>query len=278
MPELPEVETTRRGLLPHLQNKIIKKILIREYSLRWPIPEILTTALPNHKIIDINRRGKYLLLKLSKPKKTDQNILAIHLGMSGSLKITDAKTLVQKHDHVDIVLDDKKIIRYTDPRRFGAFLWFDQDELEQHIRFKHLGPEPLTDDFTGKYLLDLAKNKSVNVKTFIMTNQVVVGVGNIYATEALFYAGINPTKSVDLISLKQWNKLVLEIQKVLTKAIKSGGTTLRDFTHSDGKPGYFKQELAAYGRNGQACIKCHHVLLLIKQQGRATVYCNRCQQ
>ncbi len=278
MPELPEVETVRRGLSSHIINKIIKKIVIREYSLRWPVPEILITSLPNHKIIDISRRGKYLLLTIAHPKKNIKNILAIHLGMSGGLRITEPKTTVQKHDHVDIILEDKKVIRYTDPRRFGAFLWLKEEELATHIRFKHLGPEPLTDAFTDQYLLSLAKNKSVNVKTFIMTNQVVVGVGNIYATEALFYAGINPTKSVNLISLKQWHKLVSEIRKILTKAIESGGTTLKDFTQSDGKPGYFKQELAVYGRHGKPCIKCHRVLLLIKQQGRATVYCAQCQK
>jgi len=277
MPELPEVETIKRGLLPHIKNTVIKNIIIRQPALRWPVPSILKTALPNSKITDITRRGKYLLFKI-KNTDSNNNLLVIHLGMSGSLRVVDPDIPLKKHDHVDIILDNNKILRYHDPRRFGAILWIENGSVDNHIRFKDLGPEPLTDNLTGEYLFNKAKNKKLPIKNFIMTNSNVVGVGNIYATEALFYAKINPLKSVDLITLKEWNKLVLEIKKVLEKAIECGGTTLKDFMHSDGKPGYFKQQLAAYGRADKPCIKCHNALSTIRQQGRATVYCEHCQK
>lgn len=279
MPELPEVETIKRGLLPHVQNQIIKTIDIRQPNLRWPVPEILKTALPKNKIIDIKRRGKYLLFEILNNKNII-NLLAVHLGMSGNLQLVDYNTPAKKHDHVDIVLNNNKILRYHDPRRFGAILWVETpiELLDNHLRFKSLGPEPLTEVFSGKYLFKLAQKKTINVKTFIMTNSTVVGVGNIYATEALFYAKIKPTTAVNLITLTQWNKLAVEIKKVLTKAIECGGTTLKDFMHADGKPGYFKQELAAYGRGSQPCIRCRASLISIRQQGRATVYCEHCQK
>ncbi len=284
MPELPEIETTRRGLLPHAKNTVIHNIIIRQPLLRWPVPPYLNNLLSNRTISDIKRRGKYLLFEIIKKTSTSTNIkspppdiLAIHLGMSGNLRITHQDTPLKKHDHVDICLNNNKIIRYNDARRFGAIFWIEHHQLDSHSRFKHLGPEPLTPDFNAEHLLLAAKNKKTPIKAFIMSNNVVVGVGNIYATESLFHAGIHPLKPACDLTLNKWQELVKQIQKVLTIAIENGGTTLKDFINIDGKPGYFKQKLAAYGRSGKPCIKCHHILCSIKQQGRTTVFCKHCQ-
>ncbi len=273
MPELPEVETIKNGLLPYCKNTIIRKTTIRQPKLRWPIPCDLDSFIKNEKIVDIKRRSKYLLFY------TNSGVLVIHLGMSGNLRVIDKKLEPKKHDHVDIQLSNNKILRYHDPRRFGAILWVDNiDNINQHKLFKHLGPEPLTDEFNLEYIIAKAKNKKTPAKNFIMNNINVVGVGNIYATEALFYAKINPFKPVGEIKPKQWQELIYQIKKILKKAIECGGTTLKDFTNSDGKPGYFKQELAVYGRSNQACINCSTILKSQKQQGRTTVYCPKCQQ
>lgn len=277
MPELPEIETLKNGLSPHLKNILINSVTIRQANLRWPIPSNIKKILSNSTIIDISRRGKYLLFHLS-----NNAILMMHLGMSGTLRLVDNTTKLKKHDHVDIILNNNKILRYNDPRRFGAILLAsgdknNKDSLHNHLRLKDLGPEPLTNEFNADYMIAIAKNKNAPVKHFIMNNKVVVGVGNIYATEALFYSKINPTKPVADINQKQWQVLVTKIKNVLIKAIECGGTTFKDFINADGKPGYFKQELSTYGRAGQPCIKCNQPLLLIRQQGRATVYCEHCQ-
>jgi formamidopyrimidine-DNA glycosylase len=293
MPELPEVETVKRGLELHVKNTVITHVIVRQAVLRWPIPKNLKTILTNSKIVDIQRRAKYLLLIINSSEIKQQKIkkingvLIIHLGMSGKLQIVTPDTALLKHDHVDIVLNNNKILRYNDPRRFGAILWSPIPQscttpvihyLDNHERFKHLGPEPLTTSFNTNYIIQKARNRATPVKSFIMDNNIVVGVGNIYATESLFYAKINPTRAVSTIIPEEWQILINEIKKILKKAIKSGGTTLKDFTNSDGKPGYFKQELAAYGRSGEQCIHCNHILQTIRQQGRTTVFCSECQK
>lgn len=245
--------------------------MIRAHRLRWPIPSDIQKILSEKIIYDIERRAKYLLFK------TANGTILIHLGMSGCLRILDEKIPVNKHDHVDIVFYNKKILRFTDPRRFGAFLWIEGDPYH-HALLKHLGVEPLTKHFSGKYLLTCAQNRSVSVKTFIMDNKIVTGVGNIYATEALFEAGIHPIKSVKLLTIEQWNDLVAAIKKILRRAIKRGGTTLKDFMNSDGKPGYFSNQLKAYGRAKLPCVKCQRLLKLIKIGQRSTVYCEYCQR
>lgn len=292
MPELPEVETIKNGLNPHIKNTTIKKVTVRQPKLRWPIPDNLNQTLKNTNIKDIKRRSKYLLFEIEH-NNNPAGLLVIHLGMSGNLRIVDKTIELKKHDHVDIELNNNKVLRYNDPRRFGAIMWVDNQNythdntdnkysslelIQNHERFKHLGPEPLTDDFNKDYIYNKAKNRNTPIKNFIMNNQIVVGVGNIYATEALFYSKIHPQKPAGDLTSSQWNKLVAEIKKILTKAIKSGGTTLKDFTNSDGKPGYFKQELAVYGRSGEPCVKCKQPLKSIRQQGRTTIFCDKCQK
>ncbi|MDH5484527.1 MAG: bifunctional DNA-formamidopyrimidine glycosylase/DNA-(apurinic or apyrimidinic site) lyase [Gammaproteobacteria bacterium] len=270
MPELPEVETSRRGIQPHVINKPISDVIIRQKKLRWPIPARLKTELINQTFHSVERRGKYLLLQSGK------GCLIIHLGMSGSLRITDTSRAPEKHDHFDILFNDKTILRLRDPRRFGAVLWTKKNPL-QHKLLQGLGPEPLTEDFTAKYLAQKAKNRRISIKSFIMNSQVVVGVGNIYANEALFLAGINPKRQCNRISITRLQNLTQAIKEILSKAIQQGGTTLRDFTHEDGKPGYFQQTLNVYGKKDQPCPHCGTPLKHIQQQQRSTYYCCICQ-
>lgn len=271
MPELPEVETTRCGIEPHLKNKTISKMVIRQHQLRWAIEKHLATSLTQQRIRQVTRRGKYLLLHCT------QGTLIIHLGMSGSIRILQQEIRASKHDHVDIVLVNGTSLRFNDPRRFGCVLWTDEDPL-LHPLLKELGPEPLTTEFDAEYLYQRSRNKNIAIKLFLMDSKVVVGVGNIYANEALFAAGIHPLSPAKLIDKKQYNKLVLVIKKILTKAIESGGTTLRDFTKSDGKPGYFSQQLKVYGRGGLPCVKCKTELQETRLGQRATVFCSTCQK
>jgi formamidopyrimidine-DNA glycosylase len=271
MPELPEVETTRRGIAPSILNQPISEVLIRQYSLRWPITESLTSDLPGKRFLNVDRRGKYLLLR------TESGVLIIHLGMSGSLRLVSADVKPAKHDHVDIVFSSDMVLRYTDPRRFGCILWV-TEPIESHPLLCKLGPEPLSENFYAGYLKARSKGKSVAVKNFIMDSHVVVGVGNIYANEALFYAGIRPGIRAGGISLARYQQLVEQIKIVLNRAIKVGGTTLRDFSGSDGKPGYFTQSLQVYGRGGQACLVCDEILKEIRLGQRSTVYCPACQK
>ncbi len=270
MPELAEVETTRRGIIAHVSGHPIEKMIVRQRQLRWPVPSQLIEMLPNKQFITVTRRGKYLLFS------TDVGTMMVHLGMSGCLRIVRADALVKKHDHVDIVFKNGQCLRYTDPRRFGSILWIDGDPL-QHKLLALLGPEPLSSAFSARYLLQRCKKHRVPMKSFIMNSTVVVGVGNIYATESLFRAGIHPLLPADKLLPEQSKKLVITIKSVLRDAIKQGGTTLRDFLKSDGKPGYFKQHLQVYGRAGEPCLVCHSGLFLIKINQRSTVFCPGCQ-
>lgn len=270
MPELPEVETTRRGIEPHILGRTVTRVVIREPRLRWPIPDEVRNLLPGSRIEATRRRGKYLLLK------TELGHVLVHLGMSGSLRILPQGTPALKHDHVDIELDDGRLLRYTDPRRFGAITW--ARVPDEHVLLRDLGPEPLEPGFDGDYLYARAHGRSMAVKSFIMDSHVVVGVGNIYANEALFRAGIHPDRAAGRISQERYRGLADAIRAVLSEAIAIGGTTLRDFVGGDGEPGYFAQELRVYGRGGQTCKTCGELLREMRHNNRATVYCPQCQK
>jgi formamidopyrimidine-DNA glycosylase len=270
MPELPEVETTRRGLAPHIVGKTIKQVILRRDSLRWPIPFDIVEQLPGQKILGIERRAKYLLMH------TKAGSALWHLGMSGSMRVLNADAVVGKHDHVDIVLSGKKIIRYTDPRRFGCLLW--QAPNETHPLLLKLGPEPLTDRFSGDYLFAKSRNKHVAVKSFLMDQAIVVGVGNIYAAESLFRAGISPLREAGSISKTRYEKLAQAAKQILAYAIERGGTTLRDFINPDSEPGYFEQELDVYGREGLPCKQCGRALRDSRLNNRAGAWCGFCQK
>lgn len=270
MPELPEVETTLRGIAPHLVGQLVTGVVIRQPALRWPVPEDLDVLLENSSLKRISRRAKYLLLHF------DRGTLLIHLGMSGSLRILPSGMPHGKHDHVDIIFAHT-LLRFHDPRRFGAVLWADANPL-QHPLLRSLGPEPLCDQFNAEYLYSKAKQRYGPVKNLIMNSRVVVGVGNIYANEALFAAGIHPARSGNRISRKRYGRLVECIKQTLTSAIEQGGTTLQDFQQVDGKPGYFTQELCVYGRTNKPCPVCG-LPIRQKQIGqRSTFYCNKCQR
>lgn len=270
MPELPEVETTRRGIAPYLEGQRVSRVVVRERRLRWPIPEDLDVRLSGQRIESVERRAKYLLLK------AEAGTLIGHLGMSGSLRLVECGLPAAKHEHVDIELESGMALRYTDPRRFGALLW-SQDPLN-HELLRSLGPEPLTDAFDGEHLYQLSRGRSMAVKPVIMDNAVVVGVGNIYASEALFAAGIDPRRAAGSISRARYVALAVEIKRILAHAIERGGTTLRDFVGGDGQPGYFQQELFVYGRGGEFCKTCGSTLKEIRLGQRASVYCGRCQR
>ena len=270
MPELPEVETTRRGIEPHIINQKITQVVVRERRLRWTIPDELDVLASEQHIKAVKRRAKYLLIEL------ESGNIIIHLGMSGSLRIVEQNTPVQKHDHVDIVLSNGLALRYHDPRRFGCILW--TNDPINHNLLSHLGPEPLTDDFNAQYIFQASRKRTVAVKLFIMDNTVVVGVGNIYANEALFAAGINPNKPANTISKARYEKLVQCIKTVLARSITLGGTTLKDFVGGDGQSGYFQQTLNVYGRGHLPCQQCGRLLKETKLGQRATVWCSHCQR
>jgi len=248
MPELPEVETTRRGLAPHLIGRTVTSLDIRQPRLRWPIPRALREKLPGQRIDDIERRAKYLLVH------TKAGSALLHLGMSGSLRVLPASTPIGAHDHVDWRLDSGRVLRFTDPRRFGSQLW--QPAGAVHDLLKGLGPEPLGDDFTGDLLWKRSRGRKAAVKVFLMDQAIVVGVGNIYASEALFHAGIHPKRAAGTISRERYAKLAVEVKRVLEYSITRGGTTLRDFISRDSEPGYFERELFVYGREGEPCKVC----------------------
>jgi formamidopyrimidine-DNA glycosylase len=271
MPELPEVETTRRGIAPHVEGRKVSDVIVRHYQLRWPVPRGLKQKLTGHKINSVTRRAKYLLLGF------DHGTLILHLGMSGSLRIIDDALTAEKHDHLDIVLENGKSLRLTDPRRFGAVLWTKDDPL-QHELLAHLGPEPLSDAFHADTLYQKSRKRHSSIKQFIMDGKVVVGVGNIYASEALFLAGINPKTVAGKVSKTRYEKLTAAIKQVLAAAIAQGGTTLRDFVGGDGKPGYFAQQLNVYGREGEPCRHCGTTIKQITQGQRSSYYCPRCQR
>ena len=269
MPELPEVETTLRGITPHIQNKKIKDIVVRNQKLRWSIPTDLNKNFKNQKIKNVKRRAKYLLFE------TAAGHIILHLGMSGSLRIVTRNIQPNKHDHVDIVFN-KYILRFHDPRRFGTLLWTPQNPLE-HKLLKKLGPEPLDRKFNGEYLHKHAVSRKVNIKSFIMNSQIVVGIGNIYASEALFLSGIHPQRAAGRISLMRYEKLAKNIKKVLNTAIELGGTTLRDFVREDGKPGYFANQLNVYNKKGAPCPKCKSPIQVRVLGQRSSFYCSHCQ-
>jgi formamidopyrimidine-DNA glycosylase len=271
MPELPEVETTRRGIEPHIVGKTVQSVVLRQRSLRWPIPARLKTVLPGQTIEAVSRRGKYLFLR------TAVGSVIIHLGMSGSLRVTNKNDPAEKHDHVDFVFTDGCVLRLHDPRRFGAVLWTTRSPL-QHKLIAALGPEPLSDEFNVDYLFQRSRKRKQAIKPFIMDSKIVVGVGNIYASEALFQAGIRPTIAAGRVSRARYEQLVQAIKDVLAAAIESGGTTLRDFTNGEGKPGYFQQELQVYGRAGEQCHVCGGKIKQIQQAQRASYYCPHCQR
>jgi formamidopyrimidine-DNA glycosylase len=271
MPELPEVETSRRGIEPHLRNRKISDVIIRQHKLRWRIPKDLPSLVKGQKIREVCRRAKYIYLKL------DNGNIIIHLGMSGSLRICTSKTAPEKHDHIDIIISSKKILRLRDPRKFGCVLW-QAGDISQHKLISPLGPEPLEDEFDAVYLHKKAHKRQCSIKALIMNSHIVVGVGNIYASEALFRARINPKRRAGNISLSRIQKLVDAIKLTLSLAIDEGGTTLRDFTGISGQPGYFAQKLLVYGLTGKPCSVCGEPIKQFTQQARSTFYCARCQR
>lgn len=271
MPELPEVETSRRGIQPHLLGHVITDVYIRNHKLRWPVPRHLPGNCKQQPVRAVDRRGKYLLLEL------DNGTIILHLGMSGSLRICNKDTQFDKHDHIDFVINNEKILRLRDPRKFGAVLWTTQP-AEQHKLLKSLGPEPLSDGFDTEYLYIMSRKRTCAIKSLIMNANIVVGVGNIYANESLFLSGINPKRKAGSISKQRCEQLVASIKTTLKAAIQQGGTTLRDFSREDGNPGYFAQQLHVYGKAGEACQQCGHTIKQVTQQQRSSFYCTHCQK
>jgi len=270
MPELPEVETTRRGLAPHLEGKRIRGVVLRRPDLRWPIPKEIQSMLPGQRIDAVRRRAKYLLLD------TEAGSALLHLGMTGSLRVLPASTPVNAHDHVDFALSSGRVMRFNDPRRFGCLLW--QPAGETHELLQALGPEPLSEEFHGDHLYERSRGRSAPVKTFLMDQRIVVGVGNIYAAESLFRAGISPLRAAGKVSHERYAALADAVKAILAHAITRGGTTLRDFISPDGAPGYFEQELSAYGRGGLPCPNCGRPLKYRDIGQRASVWCGHCQR
>lgn len=285
MPELPEVETTRRGLAPHLEGKRIRGVVLRRPDLRWPIPGEIESVLPGQRIDAVRRRAKYLLLD------TQAGSALLHLGMTGSLRVLPATTPVTAHDHVDLQLSSGRVMRFNDPRRFGSLLWQPAGEIHELLR--SLGPEPLSEDFdggafnggafngaafNGDYLFERSRGRKAPVKTFLMDQRIVVGVGNIYAAESLFRAGISPLRAAGKVSRERYVALADAVKQILGHAIARGGTTLRDFISPDGAPGYFVQELSAYGRGGLPCPNCGRLLKSADIGQRASVWCGHCQR
>ncbi|MGI9242690.1 MAG: bifunctional DNA-formamidopyrimidine glycosylase/DNA-(apurinic or apyrimidinic site) lyase [Verrucomicrobiales bacterium] len=270
MPELPEVETTLRGVEPHLVGHEIVEVDVRERRLRWPVPPAID-GLSGNVVRSARRRGKYLLFEVA------GGTMILHLGMSGGLRVLDPDVPWKKHDHAALRLDSGKELRYHDPRRFGCILFCEGDP-EQHPLLESLGPEPLGDGFSVDYLASAARGRKLAIKQLIMDSHVVVGVGNIYACEALFLAGIHPARAAGKISKPRLERLVGAIKTVLAAAIESGGTTLRDFLNEDGQPGYFKQSLHVYGREDEPCRTCGALVKRVVQGQRSTFYCGRCQR
>lgn len=269
MPELPEVETTKNGISPYLEGFIIEKIVVRQPKLRWMVSEELK-QITQQKVTGLSRRAKYLIIH------TEQGYIIGHLGMSGSLRIVSPQDTVDKHDHLDIVVNNGKILRYNDPRRFGAWLW--TDNLEEFHLFLKLGPEPLSEEFNADYLWKKSRKKQTALKTFLMDNAVVVGVGNIYANETLFLCGLHPEKAAGSLTKAQCSQLVEQVKQVLTTAIQQGGTTLKDFLQPDGRPGYFSQKLLVYGNKDKPCPKCGTKVESLMIGQRNSFYCPKCQK
>lgn len=271
MPELPEVETTARGITPHVLNKTVSGVTIRDGRLRWPVPEDLASHIVNHRIVKVWRRAKYLLLDVG------AGGVIIHLGMSGSLRVLPASEPARRHDHVQIELRSGDCLRLHDPRRFGCVLWAQGDVL-QHPRLVSLGVEPLSDVFDAEYLYRLSRGRKTAIKNFIMDGRIVVGVGNIYASEALFLSGVHPLRAAGRVSLQRCERLCECIKQTLQDAITSGGTTLRDYYNSAGEPGYFALLLNVYGREGESCHQCGNPIRRKVIGQRSTFYCSHCQK
>jgi len=268
MPELPEVETTKNGLEKLLINKTIRKVEIINSNLRWIVDQSIKFKINNQTIRSFSRRGKYILFNL------DKGYLMIHLGMSGKINVVNINEPLKKHDHFLLYLNNK-VMRFNDPRRFGSIFYLNSLD---HKLLNSLGVEPLEDSFHENYLFENSRNKKQNVKAFIMDSKIVVGVGNIYACESLYKAEINPKTKANKVSKKRYILLTENIKRVLTKAIKAGGTTLQDFAKVDGKPGYFSQELSVYGRENENCYTCNGKIKRIVQNQRSTFYCPKCQK
>ena len=270
MPELPEVEVSRQGVAPKITGQTIARVIVRTPKLRWPIPKDVASVqdLP---IDSVTRRAKYIFIN------TRAGSIIIHLGMTGYLRVFDANTPLKKHDHFDIVLANGQCLRLNDARKFGAVLWQGIDE-PPHVLLQSLGPEPLTEDFTTQTLFDKSRGRMSTVKQFIMDNHIVVGVGNIYANEALFMSGIHPLRKAGKISKARYERLVANIKIVLAAAIKQGGTTLQDFSNVDGNPGYFRLHLNVYGRANEPCLTCHSSIKSKMVGQRNTFYCTTCQR
>jgi formamidopyrimidine-DNA glycosylase len=277
MPELPEVEVTRLGIAPHIEGRVVESVLTRRSGLRWPFPPGLDSVLAGRRVLHTGRRGKYLLIGF------EHGTLIIHLGMSGHLRVLPPATPAEKHDHIDIIVSDGKraqAVRMTDPRRFGAVLWHDinDGELDGHVLLRGLGVEPLGDGFSGALLHRASRGRSASIKQVLLAGDIVVGVGNIYACESLFRAGINPKTSAGRISRARYDKLATAIREVLAAAIVQGGSTLRDFIAVNGQSGYFQQTYFVYDREGVPCKHCGQLVRRIVQGQRSTFYCAQCQR
>lgn len=270
MPELPEVETTRRGIEPHLVGKRIAQVIVRDARLRWRVPANLPKRLSGQRIHSVTRRAKYLLLA------AERGTVIVHLGMSGSLRVSDSSSTPGKHDHVEFVLENGDSLRLRDPRRFGAVLWTDADP-QTHPLLANLGPEPLSEQLSGKYLYDISRRRTRPIRDFLLDGTVVAGIGNIYANEALFIAGIRPSRRAGQVRLDEYQRLVTAIKATLKRAIRAGGTTLRDFRSAEGKSGYFQLSLKVYGRQGEPCPTCTTPIRLHRLGQRSAFYCARCQ-
>ncbi len=270
MPELPEVETTRRGLAPLVTGRRITDVIVREPRLRWTIPATLPGQVRGRCIDAVARRGKYLLFSLD-----DGSCLIIHLGMSGSLRLVDTTRAPGRHEPFDIHVDSGMSLRLRDPRRFGALLW--TEDWRRHALLKDLGPEPLDGALQGDYLYDASRNRTIAVRDFLMNSHMIVGIGNIYANEALFVAGIDPRRAAGRIGRSRYGRLSYAVISVLESAIAHGGTTLRDFAGSDGRPGYFQQTLRVYGRQGDRCPDCGAPIVRQALSGRSCFFCRHCQ-
>jgi formamidopyrimidine-DNA glycosylase len=271
MPELPEVETTLRGIEKHIIGETVRKVVVRTDKLRWPIPVNLNSSLKGRSINSAERRAKYIFLN------SDKGSLIVHLGMTGSLRVIDTNTPLQKHEHIDIQLTNGQVLRYKDPRKFGAFLWTSENPHE-HKLIKKLGPEPLSNEFNADYLIDTCRKRKAAIKAHIMNQNIVVGIGNIYASEALYKAGIHPTKAAHRVSKEKLKLLVKTSKQTLKAAIKQGGTTLQDYINPDGAPGYFAIKLKVYGREGEPCTNCAKPIKAKVIGQRNSFYCTNCQK
>ena len=271
MPELPEVETTCRGIAPHVLGRQVRELIVRDSRLRWPVDMGMVDFIPDQHCISVSRRAKYLLLGF------DAGTMIWHLGMSGKMRVLAAEHPAEKHDHIDLVFNDGKALRFTDPRRFGSLHWVAGDPL-QHKLLSSLGPEPFATEFSGQLLFDKSRGRRGAVKNFLMDNHIVVGVGNIYASESLYRAGIDPRRAAGKVSKQRYALLAKSVVEVLEEAIACGGTTLRDYSSSDGTPGYFSIQLAMYGREGEPCPGCGQGIHNVVIGQRASFFCPRCQR